>query len=96
MRQISLPGTPNSDLNARIAVGIIACFEPDLFSDSGCLPALWQARLTAGLVDVQGMVEDLLGSHPRTPEAPHSPAPHDWSAARRPPGTSGPLSSGRF
>jgi hypothetical protein len=99
MRRISLPTTPNGDLNARIAAGIVSCFEPELFSDSGCLHALWHARLTAGMLDVQGMVEELLGSPPaplRQSAARRAPAPPDRVPPRRPPENGGSHSSNRF
>ncbi len=65
--RLGVAANPNADLNARIAIGILACFESQLFDYAGCLQSLWHARLTAGLVDVQGMVDELLASPPAAP-----------------------------
>jgi hypothetical protein len=73
IRRLRATPGPNADLNARIAVGILGCFEPELFDHGGCFQSLWHARLTAGLVDVQGLVDELLGA-PTAAEAQRSSA----------------------
>ncbi len=52
--------SPNADLNEKIAAGILACFEPDMFDSVGLVKSLWQVRLTNTTADAAGMLEDLL------------------------------------
>lgn len=56
--------SPNADLNARIAGGILACFPPDLFLSSGVFRSLWMLRLATAAEDVQGMIDELLEPEP--------------------------------
>ncbi|NQT36827.1 MAG: hypothetical protein HQ581_05025 [Planctomycetes bacterium] len=60
-RQNLDPVSPNSDLNAKIAAGILSCFRPELFDSIGVFQSLWLLRLTNTATDAQGLVEDLLG-----------------------------------
>jgi hypothetical protein len=62
IRRLQVATGPNADLNARIAIGILGCFEAELFDHGGCFQSLWHTRLTAGLVDVQGLVDELLAT----------------------------------
>lgn len=55
-----LAPSPNSDLNARIAEGVLACFPPEMFDGRGLVRSLWMSRLINGALDAQGMVEQLL------------------------------------
>ncbi|MEZ6099107.1 MAG: hypothetical protein R3E01_09060 [Pirellulaceae bacterium] len=54
--------SPNSDLNQRIASGILACFGPDIFDSSGQFQSLWQWRIFHAASDTQGMIEGLLAA----------------------------------
>ena len=51
--------SPNADLNAEIAAGVIACFAPELFDSTGLLRSLWMSRLQRTTTDTQCMIEDL-------------------------------------
>ena len=64
--------TPNADLNARIAAGILSCFPADLFDSTGLLRSLWLMRLTSITHDTQGMIDDLLAV--KRPPTSHRPA----------------------
>jgi len=59
------PGSPNADLNAKIASGVLSCFPPELFDSLGLLRSLWMLRLTHLTDDAQGMIEELLGTDRR-------------------------------
>jgi len=52
--------SPNADLNARIAAGILSCFPPEVFDSTGLLRSLWLLRLTNAAEDTQGMIDALL------------------------------------
>jgi len=52
--------SPNADLNARIAAGILACFPSELFDSTGLFRSLWLMRLTSIADDTQGMIDELL------------------------------------
>ena len=54
------PVSPNADLNAHIAVSILACFPSELFDSTGLLRSLWLLRLTNVANDAQGMLDQLL------------------------------------
>ncbi len=56
----SLVPSPNADLNARIAGGVLACFPPEMFDGRGLVRSLWLVRLTNNTNDAQGLVEELL------------------------------------
>ena len=51
---------PNSDLNLRIASGILTCFGEDLFDSTGLVKSLWQVRLSNTTSDAQILIEDFL------------------------------------
>ncbi len=59
-RQALSAPSPNAELNARIATGILSCFPADLFDSTGLMRSLWLMRLTNVTEDTQGMIEDLL------------------------------------
>jgi hypothetical protein len=59
-RQGLAPVSPNTDLNARIASAILACFPGELFDSTGLFRSLWLMRLTNAAADVQGMIDELL------------------------------------
>jgi hypothetical protein len=72
--------SPNADLNARLAAGILSCFPADLFDSTGLMRSLWLMRLTNVTEDTQGMIEDLLAQ-----EQPAAlPKPGPFPAARSP------------
>ena len=54
--------SPNADLNARIASGILACFPSQVFDSSGLLGSLWLMRITAAAEEAQVMIEELLAA----------------------------------
>ena len=53
-------GSPNGDLNRRIAASIMACFHSELFDTGGMLQAHWILRISQIADDTEGLVEDLL------------------------------------
>lgn len=60
-----------SDLNAKVAAGVIGCFEDGTF-ETQCAPkSHWQARLAQVADDTQGMIDQLLCDEPPVAE----PAP---------------------
>jgi hypothetical protein len=59
------PWSPNADLNARIAGGILACFPAEVFDSTGLPRSLWSLRLTQTASDAQGMIGELLSPSPR-------------------------------
>jgi hypothetical protein len=52
--------SPNADLNARIASGILACFPSQVFDSSGLFGSLWLMRITTAAEEAQVMIEELL------------------------------------
>ncbi len=52
--------TSNSDLNNRVAGGVIGCFPPEMFDSVGPLKALWQMRMETMADDAEEMVSELL------------------------------------
>jgi hypothetical protein len=52
--------SPNADLNAGIAAGLLGCFPADLFDATGFLESLWLARISRITADTQGMIDELL------------------------------------
>lgn len=54
------PVAANPDANARIAAGILGCFQEELFDSTGVLQSLWMMRLSANASDAQGMIRELL------------------------------------
>ncbi len=65
--------SPNAELNAQLAAGILACFPADLFDSTGLMRSLWLMRLTNVAEDTQGMIADLLAlERPAATPAPAS------------------------
>jgi len=52
--------SPNADLNAKIAAGLLGCFPAELFDATGFLQSLWLARIGRITADTQGMIDELL------------------------------------
>lgn len=52
--------SPNTDLNAEIAGGILGCFPPELFNSIGNFRSLWSMRISSATNDAQGMIDQLL------------------------------------
>lgn len=52
--------SPNSDLNSRIAAGILSCFPAEVFDSTGLPRSLWSLRLSQAATDAQGMIGQLL------------------------------------
>jgi hypothetical protein len=62
--------SPNADLNAEVAGGILGCFPAELFDSTGQLRSLWSMRLSNTANDAQGMIDQLLVMDgPSTPPA---------------------------
>jgi hypothetical protein len=59
--------SPNADLNARIASGILACFPSQMFDSTDLFGSLWLMRITSAAEEAQVMIEELLS--PEQPEA---------------------------
>jgi hypothetical protein len=51
--------SPNADLNAEIAAGVIACFGPEVFDSTGLLRSQWMSRLQRTSHDTACMIESL-------------------------------------
>jgi len=64
------PVSPNADLNAGIAAGVLTCFPSGLLDSTGLLRSLWLMRLTSAAEDAVCMIEELLA-----PEQPDSFSP---------------------
>lgn len=76
------PASPNGDLNARIAGGIVACFPEEIFDSLGMFRSLWSMRLTQTTSDAQGMIGLLLD----VPEKAATDGPlQRWGGRSRPP-----------
>jgi hypothetical protein len=56
----NLAPSPNADLNARIAGGVLASFPAEMFDGRGIVRSLWLTRLANNTNDAQGLVESLL------------------------------------
>jgi len=56
--------SPNADLNARIAGGILACFPTEVFDSTGLPRSLWSLRLAQTAADAQCMLSQLLAPDP--------------------------------
>jgi hypothetical protein len=52
--------SPSSDLNQRIAAGVLRCFNSQLFDATGLAKSLWMVRMETAASDTAGMIEDLL------------------------------------
>lgn len=59
------PWSPNADLNARIAGGVLSCFPAEAFDSTGLPRSLWSLRLAKTASDAQGMIGELLSPTPR-------------------------------
>jgi hypothetical protein len=59
-RQILCNESPNAELNAQIAAGILSCFPRDVFDSTGLMRSLWLMRLSNMAEDTQGKIDDLL------------------------------------
>jgi hypothetical protein len=53
--------SPNGDVNARIAAGVISCFPVDIFDSTGLISSPWLLRLSNAADDAQCMIDELLG-----------------------------------
>jgi hypothetical protein len=51
--------SPNADLNAEIAAGVISCFGPGAFDSTGLLHSLWMSRLQRASHETQCMIDAL-------------------------------------
>lgn len=52
--------SPNADLNARIASGVVACFPPNAFEPTGIARTMWFSRMQNTADDAEAMVQELL------------------------------------
>jgi hypothetical protein len=57
-----------SDLNAKVAAGVIGCFRAGTFDVQGAWKSHWQVRLAQLADDTQGMIEQLLCNEPPVAE----------------------------
>lgn len=53
------PASPNADLNARLAGGVLACLTPEVFATTGLLRSLWSLRLLKVASDAEDMLGEL-------------------------------------
>ncbi len=56
------PISPNADLNAQLAAGVLACFPGELFDSTGLFRSVWLMRLSSITSDAQGLIDDLLAA----------------------------------
>jgi hypothetical protein len=61
------PVSPNADLNARIALGVLTCFPSEMFDSTESFRSLWLMRITSAAEDAQVMIEELLGAEQGAP-----------------------------
>jgi hypothetical protein len=54
----------SADLNAKVAAGVIGCFDAGIFDPQGVPKSLWQTRLAQVADDTQGMIDQLLCDEP--------------------------------
>jgi hypothetical protein len=52
--------SPNPDLNARIAAGLLACFPAEVFDGTGQVVSAWLLRISHVAGEAEGMLEELL------------------------------------
>lgn len=52
--------SPNANLNAQIAMGVISCFPPDALDSTLFGQSLWLARVESTATDAQSMLDELL------------------------------------
>jgi hypothetical protein len=64
------PYSPNSDLNAKIAEAVIACFPPAAFGATGLLYSAWMLRIARVAGDAQGMLDELIVGRERPAGVP--------------------------
>jgi hypothetical protein len=62
--------SPNVDLNAEIAGGILGCYPPELFDSTGNFRSLWSMRISTATNDAQGMIDQLLALDGAAPPPP--------------------------
>jgi hypothetical protein len=55
-------------LNAKVAAGVIGCFDAGIFDTQGVPKSLWQVRLAQVADDTQGMIDQLSGDEPPAAE----------------------------
>jgi hypothetical protein len=65
--------SPNSDLNAQISAGILACFPVDLFDATGQMNSLWVHRLMSSTTDVQVRLAELFAAEDKPATRPGIP-----------------------
>jgi hypothetical protein len=73
--------SPNGDLNAELASGILACYPPELFDSTGNFRSLWSLRIATATNDAQGMIDQLLAMDSAAPPPPPQaviPARRRW------------------
>jgi len=73
-------GSPNADLNAEIASGILGCYPPELFDSTVNVRSLWSMRISAATNDAQGMIDQLVAMDDPAPppREPVSTGRHRW------------------
>lgn len=59
-RQGLRPISPNADLNTKIVVSILSCFQDELFDSTDLSRSLWMTRMLNVTDNVQGLVDELL------------------------------------
>jgi len=62
-------GSPNSDLNGRIAEAVLGGFSSDLFDDHGLFRSFWVLRLMKTTDDAQRLMTDLLRQEKPSPSS---------------------------
>jgi hypothetical protein len=69
--------SPNADLNDKIAVSVLSCFQPGVFDSTGVFRSAWLLRIASMTQDTQGMVDELLAMEGQPERNRH--APPAWS-----------------
>jgi len=72
-RDVLSPVSPNPELNAQVAAGIIACFPHGAFDSTGVIQSLWMLRLANTANDAQGMIDELLSPQDDLPASAIGP-----------------------
>jgi hypothetical protein len=63
-RQSLAAGSPNPDLNARIAASLLACFPAEVFDGTGQVVSAWLLRISHVASEAEGMLDELLAEVP--------------------------------
>jgi hypothetical protein len=75
--------SPNADLNAEIASGVISCFAREAFDSTGLLHSMWMARLQRASQETQCMIDALFAEELPARSTPDATIANDREFFRR-------------